>query len=86
MAKHLVADRKIRKVLMAVNNDKYLALQGLKFFDKKDNLIFEIEKKDNRHLVKEVLLQENEKIVGFESKDGSFARHYDLQFVIATLN
>jgi hypothetical protein len=52
MAKHLVPDRKIRKVFMAVSNDKYLALQGLKFFDEKDNLIFDIGKKDNRHFVK----------------------------------
>mgnify|MGYP006973773610 CR=1 FL=1 len=82
----MLPDKPIRKVQMAVAATAAFSLQGLKFFDEKDNLIFEIGKKDHRHLVKEVLLQENERIVGFESKDGSFARHYDLQFVIATLN
>ena len=59
----------------------------MKFFDEKDNLIFEIGKQHKRYLVKEVLLQENERIVGFEStKDKGDAIHFDLQFMIATLN
>ncbi len=86
MTKHTLPDKLIRKVLMAVYNDSGFPLQGLKFFDEKDNLIFEIGKKDERFLVKEVLLQENERIVGFESSKGDYARHYDFQFVIATLN
>jgi hypothetical protein len=60
----------------------------LKFFDKKDILIFEIGKQDENYLVNEVLLQENERIVGFEStKWGEDeAAHCDFQFMIATLN
>ncbi len=66
MAKHMLPDRPIRKVQMALFcND--LVLQGLKFFDEKDNLIFEIGKQDESYVVREVLLQENERIVGFES-------------------
>ncbi len=67
MTKHTLPDKPIRKVQMALYNDNNFYLQGLKFFDEKDNLIFEIGKKDKRYLVKEVLLQENERIVGFES-------------------
>ena len=88
MAKHTLPDKPIRKVQMAVYNDSYFSLQGLKFFDEKDNLIFEIGKQHESYLVKEVLLQENERIVGFESKkwDDRYAIHSDLQFVIAPLN
>ncbi len=88
MTKHTLPDKPIRKVQMAVINNSNYYLQGLKFFDEKDNLIFEIGKKDKSYLVKEVLLQENERIVGFESRKHSdgLAIHYDLQFVIATLN
>ncbi len=88
MSKHTLPDKPIRKVQIVVHNDSNFGLQGLKFFDEKDNLIFEIGKKDESYLVKEVLLQENERIVGFESRkyqDG-YAAHFDLQFVIATLN
>ena len=35
--------------------------------------------------MKEVVLEENERIVGFESIRGDDARHFDLQFVIAKL-
>ena len=88
LTKHMLPDKTIRKVKMAVLNDSDFCLQGLKFFDEKDNLIFEIGKKDKSFLLKEVLLQENERIVGFESTKGDDgqARHFDLQFVIATLN
>ncbi len=89
MTEHTLPDKPIRKVQMAVYNDGYnFPLQGLKFFDEKDNFIFEIGKQDERFLVKEVLLQENERIVGFEStkwRDG-YAGHFNLQFVIAALN
>ena len=54
--------------MLIFNNDS-LALQGLNFFDADDNLILEVGKQDPRFLVKEVLLQENERIVGFESKN-----------------
>ena len=55
MTKHTLPDKPIRKVQMAVLNNGYY-LQGLKFFDEKDNLIFEIGKKHESYLVKEVLL------------------------------
>ena len=51
-------------------------------------MILEIGKQHESYLVKEVLLQENERIVGFESekwRDG-YAVHWDFQFMIATLN
>ncbi len=79
MNEYTLPDKPIRKVQMVVYNNSDFCLQGLKFFDKKDNLIFEIGKQDVRYLVKEVLLQENERIVGFESRkwgDGC-AIHYD---------
>ena len=41
MNKHTLPDKQIRKVQMAVYNDCNFFLQGLKFFDEKDNLIFE---------------------------------------------
>ncbi len=66
MAKHMLPDRPIRKVQMALISYD-LALQGLKFFDEKDILIFEIGKKDESYVVREVLMQENERIVGFTS-------------------
>ncbi len=72
MTKHLLPDKPIRKVQMAVYNNSSLCLQGLKFFDEKDNLIFEIGKQHESYLVKEVLLQENERIVGFESRNGGW--------------
>ncbi len=86
MTKHTLPDKPIRKVQMAVTNSIYFCLQGLKFFDEKDNLILKIGKRHESYLVKEVLLQENERIVGFESKNGGDARHLDFQFMIATLN
>jgi len=46
MTKHMLPDKSIRKVQMAVSNDSDFCLQGLKFFDEKDNLIFEIGKQD----------------------------------------
>ena len=89
MVKHTLPDKPIRKVQMMVYNDSdYPALQGLKFFDEKNVLIYEIGKHDKSYLVKEVLLKEDERIVGFWSTknwDGS-AGHYDLQLMIATLN
>ena len=86
MTKHTLPDKPIRKVQMAVLNNGYYILKGLKFFDEKDNLFFEIGKQNKRSLVKEVLLRENERSVGFESTRGFDAIHSDLQFVIATLN
>ncbi len=44
MTKHTLPDKPIRKVQMAVYNNSNFCLQGLKFFDEKDNLIFEIGK------------------------------------------
>jgi hypothetical protein len=87
MTPHSLPEKLIRKVQMALNNSNF-CLQGLKFFDEKDNLIFEIGKQDERFLVKEVLLQENERIIGFESRKHSDDRaiHNDFQFMIATLN
>ncbi len=46
MTKHTLPDKPIRKVQMVVYNNSNFCLQGLKFFDEKDNLIFEIGKKD----------------------------------------
>ena len=88
MAKHTLPDKPIRKVQMAVYNDSDFSLQGLKFFDEKNVLIYEIGKHDKSYLVKEVLLKEDERIVGFWSTkwlDGK-AAHYDFQLMIATLN
>ncbi len=79
MTPHSLPEKLIRKVQMMVRKDNH-ALQGLKFLDEKDNLIFEIGKQYQSYLVKEILLQENERIVGFEStkyRDG-YAIHYDL--------
>ncbi len=46
-------------------NNNGFCLQGLKFFDEKNVLIFEIGKQDKDFLLKEILLQENERVVGF---------------------
>ena len=87
MVKHTLPDKPIRKVQMMVYDNDF-SLQGLKFFDEKNVLIYEIGKHDKSYLVKEVLLKEDERIVGFWStkwKDG-LATHFDLQLMIATLN
>ena len=87
MAKYTLPDKPIRKVQMAViNNESYCSLQGLKFFDEKNVLIYEIGKHDKSYLVKEVLLKEDERIVGFWSRKGGYAIHHDFQLMIATLN
>ena len=65
MTKHTLPDKPIRKVQMMVYNDSDYSLQGLKFFDEKNVLIYEIGKHDKSYLVKEVLLKEDERIVGF---------------------
>ena len=67
MTKHTLPDKPIRKVQMAVYKDCNFFLQGLKFFDEKNVLIYEIGKHDKSYLVKEVLLKEDERIVGFWS-------------------
>jgi hypothetical protein len=46
MAKHMLPDKQIRKVRMAVLNNSNFSLQGLEFFDERDILIFEIGKQD----------------------------------------
>ena len=46
MAKHMLPNKPIRKVRMAVLNNSNFSLQGLEFFDEKGNLIFEIGKQD----------------------------------------
>jgi alpha-D-ribose 1-methylphosphonate 5-phosphate C-P lyase len=68
MAKHTLPDKPIRKVQMMVYNETdEPTLQGLKFFDEKNVLIYEIGKQHESYLVKEVLLKEDERIVGFWS-------------------
>ncbi len=90
MAKHTLPDIPIRKVQMMVDNDtNYYTLQGLKFFDEKNVLIYEIGKNVKKYLVKEVFLKEDERIVGFWSRnceDDGYAVHDDLQLMIATLD
>ena len=89
MTKHTLPDKPIRKVqMMVINNSNDFPLQGLKFFDEKNVLIYEIGKHDKSYLVKEVLLKEDERIVGFWSTKyfHGYAGHCDLQLMIATLN
>ncbi len=79
MTKHMLPDKPIRKVQMVTYTNGTTGLQGLKIFDKKNNLIFEIGKEDRRFQVKELILEENERIVGFVStKVYGNARHNDL--------
>jgi hypothetical protein len=42
MVKHMLPDTLIRKVQMRFREDNDFNLQGLRFFDEKDALIFEI--------------------------------------------
>ena len=65
--------------MMIFNNGNY-GLQGLRFFDDKDNLIYMVGKNDANFIVKEVMLEEGEQIVGFASTKGvkGNARHGDL--------
>jgi hypothetical protein len=73
---------------MMVYNSSDFPLQGLKFFDEKNVLIYEIGKNDEKYLVKEVLLEEDERIVGFWSTNyiDGYAIHSDLELIIATLD
>ncbi len=87
MAKHTLPDKPIRKVQMMVRNHTgFYTLQGLKFFDEKNVLTYEIGKHDESYLVKEVLLKEDERIVGFWSRSDGYAIHGNLQLMIATLD
>ena len=49
LAKHMLPKRPIRKVQMALHDSNDFVLQGLKFFDEKDVLIFEIGKQDKSY-------------------------------------
>jgi hypothetical protein len=42
MTKHLLPDIKIKKVIIGYSNDQFANLDGLKFYDSQDKLIFEI--------------------------------------------
>ena len=84
MTKHILPNN-ISKVQMVVYDNNDFPLQGLRFFDKTDNLICEIGKSDVGFLVKELKLEDSERIVGFASRKGNDARHYDFQFMIAKL-
>ena len=68
MTKHMLPNKPIRKVQMAVHKDNNFSLQGLKFFDEENVLIYEIVKYVKSYTVKEVLLKEDERIVGFWSR------------------
>ncbi len=85
MVKHMLPDTPIRKVQMRFNEDKDYNLQGLRFFDEKDALIFEIGKHESNRM-QEVLLAEDERIIGFISRGSvSGAFHFDFQLMIARL-
>ncbi len=63
----MLPDTPIRKVQMRFYESNDFNLQGLRFFDKKDALIFEIGKNENNRM-QEVLLAEDERIIGFISR------------------
>ena len=85
MVKHMLPDTPIRKVQMRFREDSDNNLQGLRFFDEKDALIFEIGKHESNRM-QEVLLAEDERIIGFISRSGSGeALQYDFQLMIAKL-
>jgi len=80
MTKHMLPDKQICKIEMAMFNNGNFGLQGLRFYDNRDDLFYQVGKFDSNFLVKEVLLEEGEQIVGFASKKGvkGNARHGDL--------
>jgi hypothetical protein len=85
MVKHMLPDTPIRKVQMRFYENSDFNLQGLRFFDEKDALIFEIGKHESNRM-QEVLLAEDERIIGFISRgSGSGAFHFDFQLMIAKL-
>ena len=85
MVKHMLPDTKIRKVQMRFFENNDFNLQGLRFFDEKDVLIFEIGKHENNRM-QEVLLAEDERIIGFISRGSAgFAFQHDFQLMIAKL-
>ena len=67
MVKHMLPDTPIRKVQMRFSEDSNNTLQGLRFFDEKDAMFFEIGKHESSRM-QEVLLAEDERIIGFISR------------------
>ena len=67
MVKHMLPDIPIRKVQMRFFENNDFTLQGLRFFNEKDALIFEIGKNESNRM-QEVLLAEDERIIGFISR------------------
>ena len=52
MTKHMLPDTPIRKVEMGLMNNKYNNLQGMRFFDENNTMIFEIGKFEKSNKVK----------------------------------
>ena len=89
MVKYMLPDTPIRKVQMSFSKQSDYSnakLLGFRFFDEKDALIFEIGQQE-RHFYEEVLLAEDERIVGFTSRaeGATTACHYNFRLMIAKL-
>jgi hypothetical protein len=71
---------------MRFREDATYNLQGLRFFDEKDALIFEIGRQESNWM-QEVALAEDERIIGFISlgSESEAASQYDFQVMIAKL-
>ncbi len=77
MTKHLLPNTPIRKVVMTFFNDANFALKGLKLYGENGEALLDLGKENSNYKVKEFVLGEDERIVGFVSRNGGNARHYD---------
>ena len=85
MTKRMLPETPIRKVEMRYRNNNANNLEGLRLFDEKNTMIFELGKFDS-NMFKVTEIAEDERIIGFWSRgsDGG-AYAFDFQLMIAKL-
>ena len=79
----MLPDKPIRKVELRFRNDGDYNLQGIRFFDEKNTMIFELGKFDS-NMFKVTEIAEDERIIGFWSR-GSDSQACDFRLIIAKL-
>ena len=85
MTKRMLPETPIRKVEMRYRNNNANNLEGLRLFDEKNTMIFELGELGGIK-VKVAEIAEEERIIGFWSRgEDAFAVAYDFQLMIEKL-
>ncbi len=82
------AARQIKRILTFICSNSNPYLYGIQLFDKDDNEILKTAFNCDNKPSKEIILAENERIIGIRSRKYSSdypAGHYDFQFVIGKM-